>query len=139
VIENGSSVSIEYVLKLDDGATVDSNVGEDPLIYQQGASQILPALEAALAGHTVGDSMAVVLTAEEGYGAIDPEAYREVALEVVPEDSRAVGTTLVAKSADGQEAQIRVHEVREQSVILDFNHPLAGQALNFEVKVLAIA
>ena len=85
MIENGSSVSIEYVLKLDDGATVDSNVGEDPLIYQQGASQILPALEAALAGHTVGDSMAVVLTAEEGYGAIDPEAYREVALEVVPE------------------------------------------------------
>ena len=138
MIENGSSVSIEYTLTLDDGTTVDTNVGEDPLIYEQGASQILPALEAALAGHQVGDTKAVKLTAEDGYGPIDPEAYREVGLEVVPEGSREVGTTMVARSPDGHEAQIRVHEVREQSIVLDFNHPLAGEALNFDIKVLAI-
>ena len=138
MIKNGSSVSIEYTLKLDDGTTVDTNVGEDPLTYKQGASQILPALEAALAGHRVGDTQAVKLTAEEGYGAIDPEAYREVALEVVPEGSREVGTTMIAKSPEGHEAQIRVHEVREQSIVLDFNHPLAGQALNFDIKVVKV-
>ncbi len=138
MIENGSSVSIEYTLKLDDGTTVDSNVGEDPLTYEQGASQILPALEVALAGHRTGDTKTVRLTAEQGYGAIDPEAYREVALEVVPEGSREVGTAMVARSPEGVETPIRVHEVRDESIVLDFNHPLAGQALNFDVKVLAI-
>jgi FKBP-type peptidyl-prolyl cis-trans isomerase 2 len=138
LIENGSSVSIEYTLKLDDGTAVDTNVGKDPLTYKQGAGQILPALEAALAGHCVGDTKAVRLTAEQGYGAIDPEAYREVDLEVVPEGSRGVGSEMIARNPEGQETPIRVHEVREQSIVLDFNHPLAGQALNFDIKVVAI-
>ena len=138
MIENGNSVSIEYTLKLDDGTAVDTNVGEEPLTFEQGSSQILPALEAALAGHGVGDTKAVRLTAEQGYGAIDPEAYREVNLEVVPEGSRQVGCEMIARNPEGQETLIRVHEVREQSIVLDFNHPLAGQALNFDIKVLAI-
>ena len=138
MIENGSSVAIEYTLKLDDGTAVDTNVGEDPLTYKQGAGQILPALEAALAGHRVGDTKAVRLTAEQGYGAIDPEAYREVDLEVVPEGSREVGSEMIARNPEGLETPIRVHEVREQSIILDFNHPLAGQALNFDIKVVSI-
>ncbi len=138
MIENGSSVSIEYTLKLDDGTAVDTNVGKDPLTYKQGAGQVLPALEAALAGHRVGDAKAVRLTAEQGYGAIDPEAYREVDLEVVPEGSREVGSAIIARNSEGLETPIRVHEVREHSIILDFNHPLAGQALNFDIKVVKI-
>ena len=138
MIENGSSVSIEYTLKLDDGTTVDTNVGENPLTYKQGANQILPALETALVGHRVGDTTAVRLTAEQGYGAIDPGAYREVDLEVVPEASREVGSAMIARNPEGQETPIRVHEVREQSIVLDFNHPLAGQALNFDIRVVAI-
>lgn len=138
MIQNGSSVSIEYTLKLDDGTPVDTNVGEDLLTYEQGAGEILPALEAALAGHRVGDTKTVSLTAEQGYGAIDPEAYREVDLEVVPEGSREVGSAMVARNPQGQETPIRVHEVREQSIILDFNHPLAGEALNFDVKIVKI-
>ena len=138
VIENGRSVSIEYTLKLDDGTTVDTNVGDDPLTYTQGKSEILPALEEALLGHGVGDTKEVNLTAEQGYGPVNPEALQEVELDMVPEDSRTVGTTLVATAPDGQQQPIRVHEVREETIILDFNHPLAGQALNFDVKVLAI-
>ena len=111
MIENGSSVSIEYTLKLDDGTTVDTNVGENPLTYKQGASQILPALEAALLGRFVGDIKTVKLTAEQGYGAIDAEAFREVDLDVVPEGLREVGTEMVAKNPEGLETPIRVHEV----------------------------
>lgn len=66
MIENDSSVSIEYTLKLDDGTAVDTNVGKDPLTYKQGAGQILLALEAKLAGQRVGDTKAVRLTAEQG-------------------------------------------------------------------------
>ena len=138
VIENGRSDTVEYTLKLDDGTTVDTNVGEDPLIYTQGNSEILPALESALLGKAVGDTDEVQLTAEQGYGPVNPEAYQEVELGMVPEDARTVGTMLVASAPDGQQQPIRVHEVREESIILDFNHPLAGQALNFDIKVLAI-
>jgi FKBP-type peptidyl-prolyl cis-trans isomerase 2 len=138
VIETGNSVSIEYTLKLEDGTTVDSNVGQDPLTFTQGNSEILPALEEALLGHAVGDTKEVNLTAEQGYGPVNAEAFQEVELEMVPEDARTVGATLVATAPDGQQQPIRVHEVREETIILDFNHPLAGQALNFDVKVLAI-
>ena len=92
VIENGSTVSVEYTLKLDDGTTVDSNVGEEALSYTQGGSQILPALEEALLGLAVGDSKEVKLTAEQGYGSVNPEAFQEVPLDQIPEDARTVGT-----------------------------------------------
>lgn len=138
VIENGNSVSIEYTLKLDDGTTVDTNVGEDPLTYTQGSSEILPTLEAALLGLAVGDTKEVQLTAEQGYGPVDPAGFQEVELSMVPEDARTVGTMLVATGPEGQQQPIKVHELKEESIVLDFNHPLAGQALKFDIKVLAI-
>jgi FKBP-type peptidyl-prolyl cis-trans isomerase SlyD len=138
MIENGSTVSIEYTLRREDGETVYSNVGEDPLTYTQGNGEILPALEEALLGHEVGDVEEVKLTAEQAHGPINPAAYKEVPLDELPEGLRTVGATLVAVDPDGGQQPIRVHEVREESVILDFNHPLAGQALRFDVKVLAV-
>ena len=138
VIENGNAVSIEYTLKIDDGTTVDTNVGEDPLTFTQGSSEILPALEEALLGLAVGDTKQVNLTAEQGYGPINVEAYQEVELDMVPEDARTVGTMLVATDPDGQQQPIKVHEVRDESIVLDFNHPLAGEALSFDIKILGI-
>jgi len=138
VIENGKSVSVEYTLKLDDGTTVDTNIGEDPLTYTHGNNEILPALEEALLGQAVGDTKTVQLSADEGYGTINPEAYQEVPLDTVPEDARNVGTMLVATSPEGEQQPIRVHEIKEETIVLDFNHPLAGQALSFDVTILAI-
>ncbi|MGB5754358.1 MAG: peptidylprolyl isomerase [Thermoanaerobaculia bacterium] len=138
VIESGSAVSIEYTLKLDDGTTVDSNVGKEPLTFKQGTGTILPALEEALLGAKVGDTKEIQLTAEQGYGAVNPDAFQEVPLEKLPEDARTAGTMLMAGAPDGQEHPVRVHEVKEETIIVDFNHPLAGQALNFDIKILAI-
>lgn len=138
VIENGNSVSVEYTLKLDDGTVVDTNVDGDPMTYKQGGNEILPTLEAALLGLKVGDVKQVHLTADEGYGPVNPEGYQEVELSMVPEDAHTVGTMLMATGPDGQQQPIRVHEVKEETIVLDFNHPLAGQALNFDVKILAI-
>ena len=138
MIENGRSVSVEYTLKLDDGTTVDTNVGEEPLIYQHGNNEILPALEEALLGQAVGDSKQVKLTAEQGYGPVNPDAYQEVPVEEVPEEARVVGTLLVATTPEGEQQPIRVHELKQETVVLDFNHPLAGEALNFDVKIVAV-
>lgn len=138
VIESGSSVTIEYTLKLDDGSTVDSNVGGNPLTFTQGTGEILPALEEALLGAKVGDQKEVILTAEQAYGAVNPEAFQEVPLEKLPEDARTAGAMLMASAPDGQEVPVRVHEVKEETIILNFNHPLAGQALNFDIEILDI-
>jgi FKBP-type peptidyl-prolyl cis-trans isomerase 2 len=138
MVEDGKTISIEYTLKLDDGTTVDTNVGGDPLEFEQGASQILPALESALAGLAVDDTKQVTLSPEDGYGAVDPGAFRTVELDAVPEDAREVGTLLIAQDQDGNRRAVRVHEVSEESIVVDMNHPLAGQTLNFDVRILGV-
>ena len=138
VVGDGKQVTIEYTLTLDDGSVADSNVGDAPFVYVHGAQQLLPRLEAALAGLTAGEAREVRLSAEEGYGPVDPAGFQEVPLELIPEDGRQVGEMLVGLDPDGQPFQVRVAEVREDVVVLDFNHPLAGQALNYAVRVLAV-
>lgn len=138
MIEEGSTVSIEYTLTLDDGETADTNVGGEALVYSQGQEEILPALEETLIGLEVGDTKKVVLTAEEGYGLVDPDGFQDVEPDLVPDDARTVGTMLVASDPEGNQQPIRVHEVSEDKIVLDFNHPLAGQALNFDIKIVAV-
>lgn len=138
MIETGSTVSIEYTLTLDDGTVADSNVGGDPLTYSHGKGQILPALEEKLEGMKTEDTQSVRLSAEEGYGKVNPELFREVPEASVPEDARVVGQVLYGEGPEGKPFQVRVHEVKDESVVLDLNHPLAGQALNFEVRIVSV-
>ena len=138
VVEDGKSISIEYTLTLDDGSTADTNVGGDPLVYVQGGGQILPALETALAGMAVDQTRQVKLEAEEGYGPVNPDAFQEVEAQVIPEDAREVGAQLVAQDASGRQRPVKVHAVEGEKITLDLNHPLAGQNLTFDVKILAI-
>ncbi len=138
MIENGRRVSIEYTLTLDDGSVADSNVGGEPLVYQQGERQILPALEDALLGMEENESRKVTLSAAQGYGEVDPDLLRPVPASAVPEEARQVGQQLLAQSADGQRRPVRVHEIRGDEIVIDMNHPLAGQNLHFEIRVLGI-
>ena len=138
MIENGSTVSIHYELTLDDGTQADSSRDGDPLTYTQGAGQLLPALEEALVGREPGDSLAVRLTPEQGYGEVVEAAFQEFDLEQVPDDSRAPGTLLMASDPEGNSQQVRVHEVTDDKAVLDFNHPLAGQAINFEIEIVSV-
>jgi FKBP-type peptidyl-prolyl cis-trans isomerase 2 len=139
MIEKGRQVSIEYTLTLDDGSTADSNVGRSPLTYEHGSGQILPALERELEGLGVEDTKKVTLAPEEGYGTVDPEAFQTVPASKVPEEAREVGARLIARDQSGREHHIKVHEVQGDQVVLDLNHPLAGENLHFQVKVLGIA
>lgn len=137
-ISSGKEVSIEYTLTLEDKAVVDTNVGSNPLKYIQGARNIVPGLEKALEGLKVGDSKQVTVKPEEGYGDISKEAFLEVKKEQIPEDALKVGAQLQSQSSDGQIVRARVIEIKEETVLLDFNHPLAGKTLYFDVKVLDI-
>lgn len=138
MIENGKKVSLEYTVFLADGTQIDSNVGEDPLVFVHGANQVFPALEQELMGLNTGDSKKIKLQADQAYGPIVQEAFREVDAETVPEAYRYPGAVLGVQDPSGGVFPIRVHEVKEQKVILDFNHPLAGQDLDFDVKVVDV-
>jgi FKBP-type peptidyl-prolyl cis-trans isomerase SlyD len=137
-VSSGMKVSIEYTLRLEDNTVVDTNVGSRPLAYVHGSQEIILGLEKALEGMKVGDSKRVTITPEEGYGVVNPEAFVEVKKGEVPEDALRVDAELQGRDASGQVFQVRVAEIRDQSVVLDFNHPLAGRTLRFEVKVLDI-
>ncbi len=139
MIKSGKKVSLEYTVFLEDGTQIDSNVGEDPLTFVLGSHQVFPALEQALMGLQVGDSKQIILKAEDAYGPIIPDAFREVDLETVPVSFRYVGAVLGVQDPAGGVYPIRVHEIKQEKVVLDFNHPLAGRALNFHVKVVAVA
>ncbi len=137
-IGTGKRVSLEYTLTLEDQTVFDTNVGKDPLVYTHGSKQIVPGLEKQLTGLQVGDTKEVEVSPEDGYGALDPNRVQEVPKESIPEESRAVGETLYGSGPDGQTMVVKVKEVKDTTVILDLNHPLAGQKLFFAVKVLKV-
>ena len=137
-ISAGKEISIEYTLKLDDKTTVDGNVGGEPLKYVQGEHQLIPGLENALEGLKIGDTKHVVLKPEDGYGAVDPNAFMEVQKSQVPQDGLKVGAPLQGRDPSGRPIHARVSEIKESTVVLDFNHPLAGKTLVFDVKILGI-
>lgn len=139
MIKHGQKVSLEYTVFLDDGTQIDSNVGEDPLIFVLGEHQVFPALEDALMGLKVGDTKQILLGPEDAYGPVVPDAYREVDLETVPVPYRYEGAVLGVQDPQGGVFPIRVHQIRDNKIVLDFNHPLAGRALKFHVKVVNAA
>lgn len=138
MITDGSRVSIEYTLTIADGTVADSNVGEDPLTYEQGQQEILPALERALQGLNAGDTKEVTLDPAEGYGPVDDELFETVPSRLVPENGRQVGAFLVAQAKTGERRQVRVAEVNGEEIVIDLNHPLAGQTLHFAVRILSV-
>ena len=137
-VGDGTRVSLEYTLTLEDQTVIDTNVGKDPLVYTHGAREIIPGLEKELIGLKVGDTKQVEVAPAEGYGEVDPNRVQEIPKENVPEEARSVGKRLQGQGPDGQMMFAQVTEVKENTVIVDLNHPLAGQTLFFAVKVLKI-
>jgi FKBP-type peptidyl-prolyl cis-trans isomerase SlyD len=138
-VSNGKQVTLEYTLKLDDQLVVETNVGGEPLKVTQGSHQIISGVEKAIDGMAVGEEKKITVAPADGYGSIDPKAFQEVDKNMVPSDSRKVGTSLEGKTSDGRTVFPRVSEVKNDTVVLDFNHPLAGKTLYLDVRVLDIA
>ena len=134
MIEDGKQVSFTYTLTIE-GELIESNTGREPLVYIQGGDQILTALEAELEGLTAGDKKTVNLDAANGYGEVNKEAFQEVPLEQLPEDARQVGAMLQAQDFPGP---LRIAEINEDVAVLDFNHPLAGKDLSFDIIIVAV-
>ncbi len=138
MIEKGKKVSFDYVLTVD-GREVDSSKERGPLTYTHGDGDIVSGLEQQLNGLKVGDQKAIVVSAEEGYGQIDPKAFQEVAKAQLPPDMQPqAGDILTVKTQDGRAMPVVVTEVLNDTVVLNFNHPLAGKELHFDVTIVEI-
>ncbi len=128
-------VSIHYTLTNEDGDVIDSSEGHEPLAYIHGYGNIIPGLENALTGKTAGDAFEVSIPPEEAYGLRDDgliQAVPKSAFQGV--DEILPGMQFQSESPNGMQL-VTVVEVQGDTVILDGNHPMSGQTLNFEVEV----
>jgi FKBP-type peptidyl-prolyl cis-trans isomerase SlyD len=129
-------VRLDYTLRLDDGEVVATSDGAGPLEFLQGRGQIVPGLEQALHGMAVGDEKDVVVAPADGYGVRDPDALQLVPHNAFPPDmTLEPGMGLRMRDGLGQVVAAYVTEVRPDGVMLDLNHPLAGETLHFHAKI----
>lgn len=138
-IAQNTVAAIDYTLTDDDGRVLDTSEGREPLQYIHGAGQLIPGLESALEGQAAGDTVAVTVEAEEGYGDRDERLVQDVprtAFQGI--DNVEAGMRFQATDASGRGRMITVQAVEGDTVTVDANHPLAGKSLNFKVEVVDV-
>ena len=133
-IEANQIVSIEYEVR-DGDKVVDSNVGGAPLVFMYGKGQIIPGLESGIVDMAIGEKGDVLVQPEDAYGEYNAEATQEVPADQFAGIELEVGMTLYGQGEDGATVQVTVKEIGAETVMIDFNHPLAGKALMFSVTV----
>ncbi len=137
-IAEGSTVALQFTIYLEDGSVFGGNSDTDPLVYEQGQGQLPSGLEDALVGLKADDRKKVTLAPEEAYGPVNPNAFVDVEIDRIPEDARTVGAGLVVNDPSGNRRFVKVHEIKEDIVVIDLNHPLAGKEVTFDVHVLTV-
>jgi FKBP-type peptidyl-prolyl cis-trans isomerase SlyD len=140
---DGHVVSFHYTLRDDDGDVLDSSEGDEPLDYLHGEGGIVPGLEAALAGKKAGDTFEVTVPPAEGYGEVEGPGPRAIPRSAFPEAMELEeGLQLfIAAEGAGEEEEptpVWVVELDDDQVMLDTNHPLAGQNLHFQIEVVDV-
>lgn len=137
-VENQKVVSFHYTLTNNDGEVLDTSRDEDgsPMAYLHGSGQIVPGLEKAMEGKTTGDAFKATIAPEDGYGERQGDGPQSVdRSNFPPEADIQEGMMFVAEMPDGQQAPVWVVGVEGDNVLLDSNHPLAGETLHFDVEV----
>lgn len=138
-VKSGDKVQIHYTGKLDDGTTFDTSSGRDPLEFEVGSGQVIAGFDKAVEGMAEGDNKTVKIEPEEAYGERHEQLVQEVPKTALPEEiDPEVGMALQSRSPDGQVTQLTVTEIKDESITVDANHPLAGQPLNFDIELVKI-
>lgn len=138
-VKENDTVRVHYTGKLKDGQVFDSSLEREPLEFTMGKGQLIPGFEKGLVDMKVNEKKTINIPSEEAYGAPREELVQEVKKSQLPEDIKPeVGMGLVSKSPDGQEMNLVVAEVKDDSIVVDGNHPLAGKDLVFDLEVVEI-
>ena len=139
IIDDNRVVSMHYQLTNGFGELVDSSQGDLPLVYMHNTNALLPSLERELTGHQAGENLDITIYPEDGYGYADEELVAEWPREKLAESEQLkVGMRFKALSKDGESQMVTVKEIDEDTVVLDANHPLAGQVLHFNIAIVSV-
>ncbi|HIC32785.1 peptidylprolyl isomerase [Mesoflavibacter sp. CH_XMU1404-2] len=138
-VKANDTVQVHYTGKLTNGQVFDTSAEREPLQAQLGQGQLIPGFENALIDMAVNEKKTVTIAKEEAYGDVRKELFQKVAKEELPKEiTPEVGMGLVASRPDGSQQQLRVAEVEADHIVIDANHPLAGQDLIFDLEVVGI-
>lgn len=139
-VKNGLFVSVEYKGTLENGEVFDTSQGRQPLEIQIGSGQLIKGFESALMGMALNEKKSFTLAPEDAYGERDDELTRAFdRSEVPPGMPLELGQTIALRSPQGQSIPAKVTQLDEKSVVVDLNHPLAGETLNFDIEVVGIS
>jgi len=133
-IEQNQIVSLEYEVR-DGDKVVDSNIGGQPLVFMFGKGQIIPGLESGISNMSIGDKGDLLVKSVDAYGEYNAEATQEVPKDQFAGIELSEGMTLYGQGEDGGTVQVIVKDIKDDSVVIDFNHPLAGKDLMFTVAI----
>ena len=133
----GDSVRVHYTGTLDDGTEFESSAEREPIKLTIGSGQFFPELESALVGMAEGDTKKVTLGPDNAYGRHDPQLIQSVERDSIPAEIKLeIGTILEAKNENGDLTPVKVVEISDENITFDANHPLAGEALTFELTLV---
>jgi peptidylprolyl isomerase len=136
----GDKVKVHYTGTLDDGTVFDSSREREPLEFVIGSGTLIPGFENGVLGMEVGETKTIDIPAADAYGERKDGLLASLERSEVPDNIEPkVGMFVEMELKDGNNARARIAQVDEQAIVLDFNHPLAGQDLSFEVELLAVA
>jgi peptidylprolyl isomerase len=138
-VKKGDVIRVHYTGTLNDGSQFDSSVGRSPLEFTVGAGQMIAGFDAGVLGMSIGEKKTIQIDPDNGYGQKDPNAIIEFPASNVPEGMQVeVGMKLNLQNQYGQPVPVEVIEVKEEVIIMDANHFLAGKDLIFEVELVEI-
>ncbi len=138
-VKENDTVKVHYTGKLSNGQVFDSSEGREPLEATLGQGMLIPGFEKAIIDMKVNDKKTVNIPKEEAYGDIQEGLFHKVDNSQLPEEIKPeIGMGLTSKDAEGREFQFRIAEVNDDHIIVDGNHPLAGQDLTFDLELVEI-
>lgn len=137
-VENGKKVAFHFTLTVDE-KVIQTSEGKEPMAYTHGSGQIIPGLAAEIEGMNEGEEKSIMVSAQNAYGEANPEAFKELPKSSLPEGLTPENEMMLQISTpEGQTIPARISEVKEESIVIDMNHPLAGKDLQFDIKVVSI-
>jgi peptidylprolyl isomerase len=138
-VKNGDKVKVHYHGRLTSGETFDSSEGSQPLEFEVGSGMVIKGFDDGVTGMKVGDKRTINIPAESAYGEKNAEMLIEYPKSQFPPNIELeIGTQLVMSSASGQQFQVKIAEIKDDIVVLDANHPLAGEELIFDIELVEI-
>jgi peptidylprolyl isomerase len=137
MIKQGDTVTVHYTGKFSDGEIFDTSLGKEPLVFTAGSEEVIKGFDTAVIGKIAGDKISVVIPASEGYGEIHSDLIIDVPKDNVPQEA-IPGSKLYSVTPQGTPYLVIVKEIKDDVVVVDANHELAGKELHFDIEVVSV-